>query len=41
VYIADRYNEIQAIYCTAQGDILPTVPEIIGRLDFIEMQCPE
>jgi len=41
VVIADRYNEIQAIYSTAQGDILPTVPEIVGRLNFIEIQCPE
>jgi peroxiredoxin len=41
VVIADRYNEIQAIYCTAEGHILPTVPEIVERLDFIEIQCPE
>ena len=41
VYVTDRSGEIFALYRTAEGARLPTVREILRRLEFISFQCPE
>lgn len=41
VYIADRYNEVYSVYQTSDGDALPTLKEMLDRLRFIQIQCPE
>jgi peroxiredoxin len=41
VYITDRYNEIYSVYRTSEGDALPTLKEMLERVRFIEIQCPE
>ena len=41
VYIADRYNEVYSVYQTGDGDGLPTLKEMLDRLRFIQIQCPE
>lgn len=41
VYVTDRFGEIFAIYRTLEGTRLPSVPDILSWLEFINSQCPE
>lgn len=41
VYITDRFGEVFATFHEAKKQAMPTVPEILGWLDFVNIQCPE
>ncbi len=40
-YITDRFGEVFAEFRTRDGNLIPTVEEMLSWLDFIEAQCPE
>lgn len=40
-YITDRFGEVYAAFRMRDGNLIPTVDEMLGWLDFIEAQCPE
>ena len=41
IYITDRFNEIYSVYRADSGVALPSLEEMLSKLSFIEMQCPE
>jgi peroxiredoxin len=40
-YITDRFAEVFAAFRTKDGNVMPSVDDLIGWLDFVEAQCPE
>ncbi len=40
-YITDRYAEVFAVFRAKDGNVMPTVKEVIGWLEFVDGQCPE
>ncbi len=41
VYVTDRFGEVFAAYRRRDGQKLPTLPEILSWLQFVNSQCPE
>lgn len=41
VYVTDQFGEVFAGYRSAEGERLPEFSEILSRLEFISIQCPE
>ncbi len=41
VYVTDRFAEVFALYRTSDGQVLPTVDDILNWLEFVNSQCPE
>jgi peroxiredoxin len=41
IYLTDRYHQIFMCYRAEEADRRPTSDEILQRLDYIEIQCPE
>ncbi|HWR13896.1 MAG TPA: redoxin domain-containing protein [Terriglobales bacterium] len=41
VYITDRFGEVFGAYRTKDQQALPSLPDILNWLEFVEAQCPE
>jgi peroxiredoxin len=41
IYVTDRFGEVLAAFCTADGEQLPGAGEILGWLEFANRLCPE
>lgn len=41
LYVTDRFLEAYAAWRTGEGDILPTISEVLAWLQYVDSQCPE